>query len=46
VQKVLVKAGQGWETPEKGDEVKGTFVVKFWPSWSHYDRLNLALSLQ
>ncbi|CAM6018916.1 unnamed protein product [Sphagnum balticum] len=22
VQKVLVKAGQGWETPEKGDEVK------------------------
>ncbi len=29
VQKVLVKAGQGWEAPEKGDEVKGTFIVEF-----------------
>ncbi len=46
VQKVLVKAGQGWEAPEKGDEVKGTFIVEFWPSWSHYYRLNPALSLQ
>lgn len=27
LKKKLVKEGQGWETPENGDEVEGTYCV-------------------
>jgi FK506-binding protein 4/5 len=41
LKKKLVKQGQGWETPENGDEVEGMFhvmksIYPFFRLYSHY----------